>query len=178
MRSLPAISSFAVLCASLALPQTVSADSCEGSHYTYDHGECYDRTGSTTHDMLKMYDDSDRAARDRAPVQRRARTAKRRSGPYRRNVALRCDRSSRASRQRCTRTRPPPSAPISRGFPSCRPAPNESGRYVLSCECGPHRRHVRSNEVRRDGRQSGPESVTDSMIHSGGTRWAGPAVSE
>lgn len=30
------------------------------SHYEYDHGDCYDKAGNTTGDMLRMYDDSDR----------------------------------------------------------------------------------------------------------------------
>ncbi|GAC1306912.1 MAG: hypothetical protein NVSMB21_10250 [Vulcanimicrobiaceae bacterium] len=47
------------LAASL-VPSATRADPCEGGHYEYDHGECYDRSGDTTGDMLKMYDAGDR----------------------------------------------------------------------------------------------------------------------
>lgn len=60
MRSFKAFFALGALCAAILGPTVVLADPCEGGHYEYDHGECYDKSGSTTGDMLKMYDDGDR----------------------------------------------------------------------------------------------------------------------
>lgn len=40
--------------------QPAFADPCSGSHYEYDHGECFDQSGNTTSTMLEMYSASDR----------------------------------------------------------------------------------------------------------------------
>lgn len=63
MRLFRTISAVGVLCVALVAlvaPGAVLAAPCDGSHYEFDHGECYDKTGSTTSDMMKMYDDGDR----------------------------------------------------------------------------------------------------------------------
>jgi len=48
-------------CASVALsfPSPALADPCASGHYEYDHGECYDKSGSTTSTMIEMYDSGD-----------------------------------------------------------------------------------------------------------------------
>ena len=61
MRSFRTLSTLAVLSAALLLVRgTAAADPCAGSHYEYDHGECYDKAGSTVDDMLHMYSEGDK----------------------------------------------------------------------------------------------------------------------
>lgn len=60
MLTIRAISTAVAMYVAILFPALALADPCEGSHYEYDHGECYDKTGSTTGDILEMYRQSDR----------------------------------------------------------------------------------------------------------------------